>query len=328
MAIAAVVVAAAWRDRRWVRVLIHGGGAAVASVALLFVISPVLFTDAASVRHQLHRQALGDRLGNPDRGELGNMAGYVSGFVHSSGLILAGLVVVGVVAAVVHRRVAVLTWLVGLVYWVALSSLPLAWPRWGLPMWITPLLFAALGADFLLARWRASPARHVAVTAMVIALVVTTAGSVDVLSGLLGRDARQDAVAFTDRHHITRENAAYDGYSPLRRRGPKYLSRQARAEGDGFSFRTKEGEPARYAVLSSYMYRRVLADPARTQDQRVYRWVFAHAREIHRVTPLPATTPSSLDPVIVWRAATHAARVASGARVGPEIRIFRLVPAR
>ena len=67
----------------------------------------------------------------------------------------------------------------GAFMWIVLSALPLHWERWGVPMYTSALLFAAIGAGMLpdyleergwLGRWR----RPVLITLATIALLSLT----------------------------------------------------------------------------------------------------------------------------------------------------------
>lgn len=154
--IALVVIVMAVRDRRPIRILTHGAIAAAGVIGGVFLISPVLFTNAGAVVRSIRDESTTIKAGADGLGFFGNLGFYGTTFVGIAGVLLLAAAVFGVVVAIRGRRLETLAWSLGAITWVALSVVALHWDRWALPMYITPLLFAALGLDVA---FRASRAR-------------------------------------------------------------------------------------------------------------------------------------------------------------------------
>jgi hypothetical protein len=317
-----VVVIAAVRDRAWLRVATHGLGSMVAVLGFLFTISPVLFTNFSGVRAELKTQSAGDRLGHPDLGLGGNLWYYLTNYAQTSGVVLLALAVVGLVVVVRRRQLEALPWASGLLVWVALSTLPMTWERWGLPMYVTPLLLAATGLAYLAERFRSIRARWVPLAVGAVVAVQLAAGSAAAVAGLLAPDTRAAALAFAEEHGIRKSNSTFEGYTPFLPGHPDSIFTQLRTVGGRLVPLTEEGRHAKYVVLSSGMYARYLSDPQYRQQQELYQRIFDDLDEIHRVTSTPVAQPSALEPVSIWRNIRFVRDMAEGGTSGPQIRIY------
>ena len=319
-----VVLAVAVRDRSWRRLVVHGAGAVGAMVGFLFVISPTLFTNFAGVRAELVVQAAGDRLGHPDQGFLGNLTYYASAYLNIAGFLLLLLGVVGLVRVLQKRQLDRLPWFIGVLVWIPLSKLPLTWERWGLPMWITPLLLAAVGMDYLFERFRSRRTTWIpyAVAAVVGVHLLSSVAMQD--SGLIAGDTRTAAVNYTRAHGITAANSIYEGYSPFLPGAPKLFFRQVKKVGEGYSFSTTQGRPAEYAILSSAMYQRVLDDPTRVDDQAVYQWIIANSELVTEFDANGTPEKSPVEPIDISHNLGFVRDAMNGALSGPVIQIYRL----
>jgi 4-amino-4-deoxy-L-arabinose transferase-like glycosyltransferase len=325
--IGVIVVAAAVRDRAWLRILTHGAGSLGATIGFLFLISAKLFTDFSGVRHELSVQSAGDRLGHPDHGLMGNMAFYVGSYSRASGLVLIALGILGVVVAARLRRLDLVPWLTGLLVWASLSTLPMTWDRWGMPMWVTPLLFAALGFCALAARLARTRLRWLTVVVGVVVLANLAVAAIGTTASLLAPDNRSASLAWAHREGVTATNSMYEGYTPFRPGAPELFFNQVHQRGAGYSFSTLKGKPAQYVVLSSGMYARVLGDPAYKTQARVYRWIFANCKEMKTFAPSTPSVPGSvLEPVDIARSLRLVSAVVHGSRSGPTILVYRTSP--
>jgi hypothetical protein len=322
--IALVVGSAAVRDREWRRFLVHGVVSGAATIGFLFVISPTLFTNLSGIRAELEVQSAGDRLGHPDYGLLGNLKFYASTFADSSGVVLVVLAFAGLAFVLAARRLWVLPWFTGLLVWVSLSVLPMTWERWGLPMWVTPLLLASVGLcgvwERLDHRWAKTAA--VAIGALMTANLVS--GSAYVVASLLASDTRNESLAWARDNGVTRQNSAYEGYTPLLPGAPALFFDQVRPVGDGYEFTTERGRPATYVVMSSGMYNRVLADPDRPEEHAIYHYVIDNFEEVATFVPTKTSLPSPWEPFSIANDLEVFSDMTSGAVSGPTIRIFRV----
>jgi len=324
LTIALVVVLAAVRDRSWLRILTHGVGSAAGVVGFLFLISPVLFTNISGVRAELEIQAAGDRFGMEDLGLGGNLWYYLSQYAHASGLLLLALALVGLIVVVRRREVETVTWLTGVMVWVALSTMSMHWERWGFPMYVTPMLLAAVGLATLIERFWSAKARWFPVTVAVAVFAQLLIGTAAVLAGLLAPDTRAPALAFAQERGIRADNSAFEGYSPFLPGHPAAIFDQVRKVDGNLQQLTEEGAPARYVVLSSSMYGRVLGKPGYESERQFYQRIFDDYTEIKDFVPTGPGQPSLWEPVAVVRNLRYIRAVAGGGMSGPQIRIFEV----
>jgi len=261
-------------------------------------------------------------------GGAGNMAYYAEVYLRSGSWGLLGLAILGGVLLVRRLGAGSFPVLSGLFYWVVLSRMPLHWERWSLPMLVTTVLLSGigLGALFdLLARrgrkaaWGWIPL--VACSALVLGGQVFWVERKLVTLGTT--DTRLAGRAALERLGIDTSNALVSQYSPL---APSWKP--------GFDFvaaadDTQEMKGRRYAVSSSNMFDRYLAEPERyPREARFYRDLFRR-REVLRLDPtvIPFDTGTALDAALAcqampllrwWR--THRGTTLSG----PVIRVFDL----
>lgn len=318
--VAVVVVLAALRERRPLRILQHGAVSALTVVVALFVISPVLFTNLAEVRSELAGQAGADHPGADGFGWGANLLFYARTFLTGSGVLVCLAAVAGVVAACRLRMLQAVPVALGLVYWAALSVLELHWDRWGIPMFTAPLLFASIGA-FHLYRWVGARRWRAPVAWVVGALVVMNllAGSVLRDSFFHAQDSRAAALEYTRSTGITTRNAAYEGYTPL-------LPGAVRAVfGD---FTTVDGHlrprdpQVRYLVLSSCMSDRYDDLPRFADERAFYAAVRRDFTLLESWEGVGTGGSTGLEPLDIPRAASKAYDYWSGALASCHIRIY------
>ncbi|HTW17961.1 MAG TPA: glycosyltransferase family 39 protein [Nocardioides sp.] len=324
--IAVTVIATAVRDRAWTRIVVHGAGSVVACVGFLFVISPSLFTNVSDLRRELTFQASGGRLGNPDYGLLGNMRFYAATYLDFSGVLLAALGAVGLVVVIRSRRLDVLPWFVSVVVWVSLSTLPMTWERWGVPMWITPLLLASVALPWLVEQLRGAWTRWIPWAIAGVVVVNLVAGSAQLVTGLMAPDTRSAALEFVEDNGIKGRDSLDEGYSPFLPDAPQLIFDHTEQVGDGYRFRTRHDRPARYVVLSSSMYGRVLGDPAYRDGAEVYGWLAENADELATFGPTAVPVPTWFEPLSIARNLDYASAMIRGGQHGPTIIVYEVPP--
>ena len=329
--IAAAVLIAAVRDRAWSRILLHGAGAIGAVLAFLFALSPVLFTNVSAVRAQLSGQNSTGHLGADGLDWSGNMAFYAHDFATSAGLILVLFAALGVYWIVRLRHVQAVPIMLGLVMWVGLSSLELHWARWGLPMYLTPLLLAPIGFCYT-AAW----ARETWPTTRWPSLVLTAAAAVAginlltsslaVTAEFLATDTRTASLEYTRENNITADNTIYEGYTPLSPGAAKVFF-DSFVTGDGTLSIAENTTPTNpeFVATSSGMSARFMAEPKYVDQQRVYELLAEQFPTLQTWTSTPQDSPSAIDPVNVFRSLSYALALADGGHVGPDVAIH-LVP--
>jgi hypothetical protein len=216
--IALVIVVAAIRDRRPVRILLHGAIAIAGMAVALFLVSPALFTNAQAVVDAFATESGANNPQASGLGFFGNLLFYADTYVAVAGVLLTALAVYGVADAIRHRRLEAIPLALGAITWLALSPFTLHWERWTLPMYITPLLFAALGA---VALWRDTAAmrgerRWPNVVAAALGLVIAANLVVPVVASdlrFIVPDTRIGSKAAIADTGATFDNTAYEGYT-------------------------------------------------------------------------------------------------------------------
>jgi 4-amino-4-deoxy-L-arabinose transferase-like glycosyltransferase len=127
------------------------GVCGLTALVSLFVCSPFLFIDRATVQRDLAAEAWGGHLSAAGVGFWGNLAWYMEGpFPNVFGWLGCALALLGLWAGFRRRRadtVVLASFLV--VYVLAISSLSLHWERWIIPVLPFVALFAATGASAL-----------------------------------------------------------------------------------------------------------------------------------------------------------------------------------
>lgn len=320
--IATVVIVSAVRDRRPTRILLHGVFAVAAVIGSLFVISPVLFTNFPAVLDQLTEQAQPIHPGADGLGWAGNLLFYVHWFFTDVGLLLSVAALSGMVVAVRQRMLQAIPLALGAVYWVVLSGVPIHWDRWGMPMYVTPLMFAAIG---LFHAWRWAGARRwrtpVAWVVGTVAVTNLLVGSVAYDAVRLAPDNRLAARDYLENTGITIENSAYEGYSPLSPGASKAMFRE---------FRTVDGrlEPVdpgvRWVIRSGCMSERYFEDPKYTDERAFYAEVprsFSLVRE-YRHVPIP--NRSGVELIDIARNLSQTEAYIGGGEAGCDMQIYAI----
>jgi hypothetical protein len=328
--VAAVVVVVGVRTRNRRRAAAHLALAPVFFLVSLFVISPVLFTRFSQVVAQLSAQGTGSHLGASGLDYPGRLVFY-GGFIGASmGVILVAAALIGVHRCVRERLVAAVPLAGGLVYWIGLSAVPLEWDRWSLPMSVTPLLLAAIGAGavatWIGARIEAGQPRArgtaagVVVVAAVAALAQVLAGAA-VAAAFAAPDTRVAALPSLGARDITAANTAYDGYTPFDDARAGTIADDLRVQ-NGVVIPKHPG--LRYVMISSYMLDRYTAAGAPASGvANLYRDV-EKLPVVARWVPVPTPAPNWLEPVTIARSLQQLHRFVAGGWSGPTIEVYRL----
>lgn len=325
--IALVVTVAARRDRTWRRLLGHGAASITAVLGFLFLISPVLFTNLSGVRAAIDEESRDSHFGAATLGTWGNLKFYVETYTQGAGIVLLTFGIIGAIVVVRRRDLRALPLVAGLVFWVALSALPLHWERWGLPMDVTPLLLAAIGIVTVW-QWSATNRwRWAVLAASVLVAVQLCVGTAATLAALLAPDTRSSSLAFARENGITPQNSVFDGYSPFLPGHPAVLFQQFATVNGGPVPVTKGGDPATYVVLSSSMYNRFIKASGYPTEAARYRYLFDNLDQVASFEPVPAARPSILEPISIVRNLRAVFEYAGGGPTGPTIVVLEVEPA-
>jgi len=328
--IAIAVITSAVRARAWSRILVHGAAALAAVVGFLFAISPVLFTNGPTVVSAMTAEAGDAALGADGLGWFGNMGFYAQTFATTAGFVLLVCFALGVMWSVRLRLVQSIPLWLGAVYWVSLSGLQLHWPRWGFPMFLTPLLMAPIGAyysfRYLLDRgagrwWRGGAVGLGALMALNLAL-----GSAASTATYRSQDTRIVGKEYFAVHGVDETNTVFEGYTPLSPGVPRAIFGAFKVVDGRLVLKSKKpgGSTIRYVALSSDIYARFQADPKYIAQQKFYAMLNEQFPLIKSFDPTSPGKASVLEITNIWNDLRLVAKTTSGGLVGPTIKLYEI----
>jgi hypothetical protein len=326
--IAITVIVGGVRARAWGRVLVHGAAAVAAVIGFLFVISPVLFTNAHVVVSNLTAEAGDTHLGADGLGWAGNMRFYAAGFATSGGIILLVCFALGVLWSIRLRLLQSVPLWSGAIFWVVLSHVPLHWDRWALPMDVTPLLLAPIGAyysfRYLLDK---GVARWLTWGAVILGAVMAAnllAESVSVSVRYVAKNTQTMGPELAARG-INSTNTIFEGYTPLLPGGAGSVFGQFDVIGGRLLLsKVHKSSAMRYVALSSDMYDRYEADPKYGVEQRFYAILDEQFPLLTTYRPAPIGRPTVFEIPTIWNAVANVVGVAHGGLSGPTIKLYEI----
>ncbi|WP_150307185.1 glycosyltransferase family 39 protein [Planctomonas psychrotolerans] len=324
--IAVVVILAAVRDRAILRIVRHGFVALFAVLAFVFLISPVLFTNISAVMAAIGSESRSVHAGADGLGWGGNLLFYAKSYVGTSGILLLIASALGVFAAVRLRLRQAIPLMLGGAFWVILSAVPLHWERWGVPMFTTPLLFAAIGIPYAFSflarqRWARGWRTPVTVVAAVLVGGNLALGSAAVIARFLAVDTRVASAPMLETRGVDETNAIFGGYTPLLPDGPKTIFDEL-VPVDGELAAVDPDD--RFVVISSCMYDRYFAEEKYETEQNFYAQLeSAFTVELDLVAVDP-WTGVAVEPLNMYRAAEVIGDYLAGGMSGCDIRLYRM----
>jgi hypothetical protein len=323
LTIAVVVIWCGIRDRKYLRIPRDGAIAVVAVIGFLFVISPVLFTNARAVVDSLKDQSGNNHDGVVILGWSGNVEFYAHTYLLMAGVLVTALSLLGLVVVIRERLTQAIPLVLGIVYWLLLSGVALHWPRWGLPMFATPLLLAAIAAHYGYAWVKERRTLGPWLVPIVSALSVVALGNMLVNAApfatrSIAEDTRLSMQPQLVRLGVTTENAVYEGYSPLLPGAPKKIFDEFKDVGG----RIVPVDPAKqYVVESSCMKQRYLSDPI---YREFYDTLEDQAPRVAKARAMGTWTHSSFEPLNLVRSPGTLWDYVSGGHPGCDIDVRRL----
>jgi len=279
---AAVVLGHAASKKDFATGMKHVLFAAIVVCITVFLISPNLFTDFPTVLNSLTNEARPSHLGSDGLGLLGNMGFYLTTFFsipHGPANDIAYIcwelllpLIIGILVIAKRSRRYWITLTPGIFFFFVLSVFALHWVRWGLPMYVAPLIICGVGihAGFKKAAssinsWKVtgrfsnhSTSARTASWIAFSAFSVLILGNFIVSSAVLGKagvatPTRVAAQNYCVDNDITIENCAYDGYTPFSMRDPAFSQYSF---SDAPENLTPNDEKIKYVMIGSYMYER------------------------------------------------------------------------
>jgi len=158
------------------------------------------------------------------------------------------------------------------VFWILLSYMPLHWERWGLPMYVSPLLISAIGIGTVMEKIKTDKRflRRQKLWLGVFFSVICVAALNLIISSYASMmfftlpDSRTASQEYAAEHGITRENSVFEGYTVLHPTGPGTVFNGFEEIEGVFYLRDRNIE---HVLLSSAMYDRFKAEPERYEGQ-------------------------------------------------------------
>jgi hypothetical protein len=230
--------------------------------------------------------------------------------------ILGGiLMAAGTWKVVRSRNPRYLLILYSLGYWIALSFLALHWSRWSLPMDIAPLFLTALGIVFLTADENfgkiGKSLGQVIIVAFILILSIET---IFVGIQMTYPDTRVISLQYCELENITKENAIYEGNSPLRPLYSKTI----------FEEYLSDHSDKKYLILSSFMYNNFFNERDRYEEEvDLYNEIRSDNQLLAEfsATPNPNTVLSQLSNIYTFVKSRISGKD-PGLRKGPTIEIY------
>lgn len=328
--IAIVIMVRGIQDRSWRRIFIHGMGAIGAVIGFLFLISPVLFTNGAVVWHSVTGESGTKHLGADNLGWFGKIGFYATDFATGAGITMVLFFLLGIFwSGRLRLRQSIPLWM-GVIVWPSLAVVPVHWSRWGLPMYLTPLLIAPIGVyysgRFLLERPVAVWARWMSAAVGALMLANLVSASVAVSAQFVAPNTQSVGQGNFAALGVTSENTISDGYTPFTAGGSAHIFDR---------FDVLDGrlvvDPAapnrakmRYVAVSSNMYDRYNGEPKYKDQQRFYRLLSEQFPLVTTLEPVPAPDPSVFATAAIWRSAAYLDGVSRGGYSGPTIKLYAI----
>lgn len=283
----------------------------------IYLLAPQLFHHWDQVSGRLQEAARTIHPGADGLGWAGNLWFYAKQFVSQAGWAVSALAVAGCVIASTQKDPANLLLFFGFGYWVVVSRLGLHWPRWSLPMMISPLL---LGGFAVIKLWQALPQRKLFKGVMIVGLAII--GFLYLLNGfstsvvLSWKDSRVEGLEYLELHAITPENSVSEGYTPFNSQNLVTI----------FDFDLEQRGDIRYVILSSSTYSRFEAEPERYKAENAFYANLRRKAELMKVIEKKLKPTSPLEQAqITWDYLNNLLQgTESRYRSGPEIQIYRL----
>ena len=328
--IAVVVIFAAVKERQLGRIFIHGVTAIGSVLVFLFLISPVLFTNFQAVVASIHQESRSTHLGADGLGWVGNLVFYGNEFFEVGGILLSIMGLVGVYFAIQRRLVTVLPVLLGSIFWVILSAVPLHWERWGVPMAISPLILGSIGIYYSYVylterfgnqnRWR-RPVLGIFVAVITVNLLV---GSLGFVVTFLASDTRIVAAASLEKQGIQDGNTLSEGYTAFRPGRPVAIFGDFQTVGGRLVAPDSNRD---FVMTSSCMRDRYFQETKYVREQAFYNEMERQFDVEFRFTPTVYEREGvAFEPINIFLGADMLRAFVNGGSSGCTLTVYRIVP--
>lgn len=212
-----LVLSVVWMKMKDKKKLVH---VIVFICILQLIITPFLFLRYDAVISALKVENRQTHPGADGLSFLGNMWFYAQTYYSGTGIILLVFLIIGVYYILkVHKNISVPIFF-GFIYWIILSVSYLHWDRWGLPMFVTPLILSGIGISIIWDNIHINSQKYI--IGIVILFAIGSMFLASVTSSVIFtlKDTRVAAYDYTITTNITPQNSMYEGYTPFLPSGP------------------------------------------------------------------------------------------------------------
>jgi hypothetical protein len=254
----------------------------------VYLLAPNLFFNYGDTIAHLKFESRSTHLGADGLNWFGNMGYYLSIYLKSSNFVLNLVSILGIFAIIRNKKFSLLSVFYGLLYFILLSIMALHWERWGLIMYITPLLLAAFGFGYLFElvgnhkwlKWT---------TAVILGgcVLYSLSAALSLSINMSYTSTVVYSYKYCQENGIENKKSIYENYTPF----------SHNLIPGNFKFDAKF-DSADYIILSSEIYNRYYAEPERYANQvAVYNAIRSKYKLIREFSP---TQPISDIPFISW----------------------------
>lgn len=302
IAVTVIVSSLTLKDKKLIvkRIITHGALAILFVLVFTFIISPVLFLEFDKTIDALIAEANHNFVGEKTLGFGGNMLYYLEQYISKSGIILLIFFFFGCYAVFSRKQDGIaanqnsIPLFYSLIYWVCLSVIPLHVGRWGLPMYVSPLLISAIGvskASEIIgeSEWLAERQKPKLVLKSVFVLCICLSAlniaisAYNSFADFLLKDTRIASRQYTDENGITADNSVFEAYTTLNPGGGDFPSTifHAFEEIDGVYY-LKDRQIENIIISSDIYSRYKKASEEFTKEAALYDSLEKHYTETQR----------------------------------------------
>ena len=260
----------------------------------LLIVAPRLFFQFPEVMNSLSFESRSTHLGADNLGWMGNLTYYLNAFGDWTNLLTLLWIALGVFTLIKEKEKAGWILIYGAIYCVLLSTLPLHWERWALPMYITPLFLNAVGIAFLWQKTKKIRIINAFTGTLIIGfLLYQFIFTLQIPIRMSFLDTRVKALDYSNENGITINNTYYEGYTPYLPQKPATI----------FDIDLTEQTERNFLILSSKMFDRYYNEPERYQNQiAFYNSVRLNQTSLIKFLPEPEpdTVMDRLDDIVYY----------------------------
>ncbi len=225
---------------------------------VLLVLGHNLYMNLDKVLEGLRNESRSFHPGHDGLTFSGNLKYYIKEFLGQTNAFIWASFFIGVYVLIRRKDVLTMVFLVGIIFWLALSTLGLHWERWSLPMMITPLFVSAYGIAFIFNQVKENKAeKKLYIILLFVGIGFYAISSIAEAIRWAWPDTRWVALNYLNNEGIKEEECVYEGYTPFYPQKWKHfhdLDRDTILDGK------------KYIIMSDHMHYRFFDEPERFAD--------------------------------------------------------------